>query len=255
MKKHLSFVVYHTILPEESVKTIVEYTPSLKAKEVAWRSALPDYNSYLKLMFASARRFHPDCRLVVLTDKTTPFELPDDVEIKRLDVDPARPAYMRLLAQMDYLRATSDDHHILFMDYDMLIQADLSSLFEKTFDIALSYRNHRRREHPINGGLIIVSGDRLRQALLFLDRVRAIYEKTYTDKFQIWGGLQRSLRDAIGVEPFFSRKADDMTIDGIKVLLLNADIFNYSTDDDDMSGSYPDKKILHYKGNRKQFMK
>jgi hypothetical protein len=255
MKKPLCFVVYHTQLPEESVKTILEYTPSLKQNENEWRKALPQYNVYLKLLFTSARRFHPDCKLVVLTDASTPFDLPKDIEIKRLDVDAARPAYMRFLAQIDYLKHADEEHHVLFMDYDMIIQDDLSGIFDHFFDIAFTYRNHKKREHPFNGGLIIVPNNRLKQGQLFLERVKAIYDKNYTDKFQIWGGLQRSLRDTVGPENFFSRQSDVLIIDGIKILLLDADVYNFSTETDDMSGSYPDKKILHYKGNRKQYMK
>lgn len=237
----ITFVVYHTLLPKSSIETIVSNTKSLQ--NGFWSDSLKDYETYIQILFASAQKHHPDCKCVILTDRSTPFSLP----VIRFDLDPSKPALMRLKAQIEFLKQ-SKEGPIVFLDYDMIIQENLLKI--ENFDLALSYRNSP--ETPINGGFLFVRD--IPKALLFLNKVHALYERKYTGLWNIWGGAQRCLIETIGYENFQRRESDIINVEGCNILLLPADTYNYSTENDQMDGFYPDKKILHFKGNRKKEM-
>ena len=115
-------------------------------------------HQYIQTMFASARRFHPDCRAVVLSDQATRFPPRADIDIIRYELDAQQPMLARSIAWLAYLRAARG--HTVFLDSDLLINGDLSHIFAVDFAAALTYRDGDSK-WPINAGVNFAHGDHL----------------------------------------------------------------------------------------------
>jgi hypothetical protein len=213
-----------------------------------------DYRVLLTILFRSVELFHPGAKAALLSDERTPFEsLPAHIDIVRAPIDPDRVLYSRLLARMDYVRRHAGTSPVVFLDSDMIVNADLGPLVAEEFDVALTYRDHHRRV-PINGGLAVVKGGPQGAGLRFLERVRSIYVEEFSTKLH-WGD-QRALISAVGYDRFALRTSDLIDVDGTRILLLPCEQYNFSPENDEraIAGALRDKRILHFKGERKRLM-
>lgn len=248
---NITFVTYHTDLSEEAVQVLLEKNPIFK--DLHWEKYLPLSRQCVNLMFESLKLVYDDCRYVLISDFSTHFEEIEGVELIRYDVDPDKPAYMRLTAQIEFLK-NNPATHVVFLDYDMLVQHDLSPLFEKDFDIGFSYRlmyNGIYCPCPINGGLILAHQKHIDTAAAFLESVKDTYDKNYPNNKE-WGGFQGAVADVVGDENIFYKKSDIITINDSRILLLPVEEYNYTIAKKDQIVEYmPDKKILHFKGPEK----
>ena len=148
------------------------------------------------------------------------------------------------------MRGTSP---VVFLDSDVIVNADLGPLLAEEFDVALTYRDHPNT--PVNGGVIIVKGGAHGSGLRFLERVRSIFDQEFSSA-RLWWGDQRALIAAVGHERFAHRQADTVEVDGTRVRLLPCDRYNFSPADDEqaIAAELGDKCILHFKGARKRLM-
>lgn len=122
----------------------------------------------LMTLFKSARKFHPDCRCVVLTNEKTKIAASPDYTIVRYDVDVRKPMFAITQARTEYLKEADGSSHIIFIDTDMLVQQNLDALFELDFDIALTYRADFSCD-PINAGLFFINRLGIAKALSFFE--------------------------------------------------------------------------------------
>ena len=237
----LTFATFYIDISEEVKQSILAIEPSFTIHKEF---------QLLQAFFASARRFHPDCRTVILTDLKTVINLSADIEIMRFDVDNRLVGFSRTLAQKAFLKQTTPPESVLFLDYDMLIQSNLDAMFQQPFDVALTYRRH---PVPINGGFIAIHGDGYEGGLAFMEKMVTISHQK--PQYYTWFGNQRALVRSVGVNNFFDRTSDLIEVDHIRILFLPGELYNFSTPDDvAMDGDYPDKKILHFKGRRKEYL-
>uniref|UniRef100_A0A7S0MX55 Hexosyltransferase n=1 Tax=Pyramimonas obovata TaxID=1411642 RepID=A0A7S0MX55_9CHLO len=131
----------------------------------------------IKLNFESARLTHPLCRLVILTDTSTPFSLDEmdppcptcagpKVEVVRArGLDAAEEMVSRLRARIAFLGQERGTHHLVFLDTDMLVVRSLAHVFAEPFDVAATWRHSAHM--PVNGGILFARLDRLRRAAAF----------------------------------------------------------------------------------------
>ncbi|MEY2470124.1 MAG: hypothetical protein QOF21_2822 [Actinomycetota bacterium] len=214
-----------------------------------------DYHEMVALAFRSARLFHPHCATVLLTDEHTRWEgLEPDVEIRRHAIVVDRFNLARFDAEIAFVRDAPPASLIVVMDSDVLVNDALGDLADGTWDIALTYRDHD--EYPINKGVVIVNGDRRAHALKFLERARHCYEIEVAADSGWWGD-QRALINAIGRAEFAARESDLMDVGGVGVRLLPCDTFNFSPDADGrtLGRALANKRVLHFKGPRKVWMR
>lgn len=250
----ITFVTYYTELSKQGVERILQKFPLFRERH--WESVLPYARDCIHLLFASARLSHPGCKNVILTDTATPLKAEKGVEMIRLDLDPDQPAYMRLAAQIHFIKNFVSGP-MAFLDYDMLVQGSLLSLFDKRFDLAVSVRTtYQGKPHPcpINGGLLIVHPDGIESSVTFLKKVLAYYDAHYAE-FKNWGGFQGAINDVVGDANIFGRTSDIIETAGTRLLILPEDIYNFTLGGEAHLVEYvPDKKILHFKGMRKDDM-
>lgn len=220
-----------------------------------------DYSLLIDLMFRSASLFHPDCQRVVLTDYQTDLSYLDkSIKAHRIQVDPNRVPlmYSRLVAQVDYIRSNNFASDMVFLDSDILINSNLESLFKQDFDIALTIRDLEIM--PVNWGVMLVSKNGGQNVINFFEKILTIFKDKYFTGDVFWRD-QYALMDAIGRDNFFNRSSDVICVDGVKILLIPCDIYNFSPDNNLSKSTYSSiafelsqKQIIHFKGERKKLM-
>jgi hypothetical protein len=195
----------------------------------------------------------PGAKTILLTDERTPLgALPANVEVVRCSVDRDRVVHSRLLAHIDYLRDRAGESAVVFLDPDVIVNADLTPLLAEEFDVALTYRD--LPQMPINDGVIVINARAARAGLRFLNRVRSIYDRHCADD-PYWFGSQRALIAALGTR-FADRRSDLIRVRRCRVRLLPCEQWNFSPEPDQhaIAAELGDKYILHFKGERKPLM-
>jgi hypothetical protein len=190
-----------------------------------------------RIMVASVRRAMPSGRIVHLADqKTRPVDGADDVI--RLPYDGVHLMTFRLLqfARLDPCEA-------IFLDTDVIVQRDLSPLFESDFDVALTRRENIGVDPqgvdvaavmPYNTGVMLSrpSGwDFWHNALKYCE--------TLPEEARRWWGDQFAIKAVAEIAP-------------LRIEELPCDLYNYSPalDTEDVSRRF----VVHYKGMRKPWM-
>lgn len=222
-----------------------------------------DEYDVLLSMAASVRHSLPGSRLIVLTDRQTSFpEVLGADEVMRFDIPRERLMLCRMQAQRAYLASALYDAPSAFVDSDIVFNQPLDEVFERPFDVGLTYRmdGFCRIEGqviniPVNGGVMFFQPDRRTAALAYYKRALDAHLKQ-PEKYFAWGGNQIALLDAVGREAFFARDADDTTIDGTHYRFFPCERYNYTPPADAIPS--PDEAgerlVLHFKGKRKSAM-
>lgn len=238
---NLIFVTYH-----------VEVSEDIERKVLSMQRYFSRFEPMLliKALFESARLQHSSCRTVLLTDKTTQFSgLPESVEIYRYGFDISKLTMSRTQAQLEFLKGLTTDSHVIFLDSDILVQECLSDIFMQEFDVGVTYKQH---VIPINGGVIFIHGKSRSIGCSFLGKIVELMEEQF-QQFQTWYGSQYALRQIIPIPSHLKDESIIGTSNGIKILLLPANKYNFTTPGR-MQGYYPEKAILHFKGFRKKYL-
>jgi hypothetical protein len=180
-------------------------------------------------MIHSVRR-HMDCEIVQLTDLTTPML--DGVDsVRRLEGTVVSSFLARHLANLD--------GETLYLDYDTVVMEDVSTVFEQSFDLAITKRTQEEIDSrpvfkacPHNVGVMFSRSPALWKAIA--DRYDSRGDEPSWMKFQI------IVTEAINVLKEFT------------FLELPSERYNYTPNDrlEDLSG----RSIVHYKGFKKSWM-
>lgn len=234
----ISFVTFYIDVTARTMDNIHRTTSTITVTEP---------HDYIRTMFASARRFHSACRQVILSDRHTRFPAHPNTDIIRYDLDAENPMLSRSGAWLRFIEGA--ENHTIFLDSDILINGDLSGLFDRDFDVALTYRDEDK--WPINAGINFAHGGRREGAARFHRRWLQRYRSKHSHS-SVWGGDQDALREMLSTVDFARDDAFCHDLDGIEVLFLPCSTYNFSTSMKcEMDGYYPEKKVLHFKGRRK----
>lgn len=238
----LTFVTFYMDVTDQTMASIHQTTSTITVTEP---------HQYIQTMFASARRFHPDCRAVVLSDRATRFPPGAEHDIIRYDLDPQQPMLSRSIAWLAYLSAARG--HTVFLDSDLLINGDLSHVFAADFAVALTYRDGDSK-WPINAGVNFAHGARLDKAAAFHETWLKEFRVVHGER-SVWGGDQDSLRELFAAVDFAREDSFNWRLGELDIRFLPCARYNFSTARaHEMGGYYPEAKVLHFKGKRKPFM-
>lgn len=210
----------------------------------------------LDMMFASAERTHGRSvvKKTILTNASTDLSLLRTTAT-RVEHE-ARPRTLmrdRAAAQSRYFDAYSFEDPVVLLDSDILLVRSLSSLFQRDFDIAVTWRS--RDEMPINNGLILVNNRRPDVARAFFRRYVQIFDERYLSDAD-WYGDQMALQDAVGCRREAFEDHAVIESSGCKVLLLPCSHYNFSPGKSLLKLAWPAKgrAVFHFKGRRKPQM-
>ncbi len=214
-----------------------------------------EYMSMIDMMFASARLMDRSARTVVLTDNNTDFgqcRTPIDA-IVRTDVDAGKLMLERTRSQLRYIETSAFAAPIVILDSDILINAPLQKIFDIDFDVALTWRESKVQ--PINGGFLILNNQRPDVSRHFFQKFCSLYVERYADQ-AAWYGDQLALRDCVGLPLKQMRERNLVDVEGCRILLLPCDSHNFSPVNryTEIQADWPEKVVLHFKGDRKRLM-
>jgi len=220
-----------------------------------------------KLSIASVRKVDPYAKIVVYTDE--PDSTPHIEGTERRLMTPGRPAMIANLdAQVNFMLTTEHSDNVLFLDSDIIMRWAFP--FDSRSDLYVTWRDHEGWSNgekvigvaelmPYNYGVVGASvNPRSIEAFIWL-RARIIQMGI---KYQNWYGNQMALADLCG------RRAESGSITSVRkiswhhtddkgtpitITQLPCEIYNYTPEKEyeDITGKY----ILHFKGNRKDWMK
>lgn len=185
-------------------------------------------------MVKSVRKNIPDARVVQFTHKAdNALSFVDDVVIRSANG-------MGLMeARIDHFANYPHDE-ALFLDPDILVQKDVWEVFDNPFDIAIAHRNEPltldgadvSKDMPYNTGVIFSRGVNFWRATLELMKPMSLDDRN-------WFGDQIAVAQLIKDGHFKVREIDNK-------------IYNYSPKKE--SENVSACSIVHYKGNRKEWM-
>jgi hypothetical protein len=219
---------------------------------------------FLNASAQSVRRACPGARVTVITDEHT--ALPDGFHADRLirrRIDPAALMYERKLAERDYLRSPEYGGCTVFLDVDCVVLRDLSAVFERQFDVALTWRGWPALEQFINEGVILVRPGAAARA--FYDELLACYDSLldnaaardyYHCDLRRQRGSQLALATLVNFD-FFSRHTPQaMRLNDVDVAFFPCETHNYSPSApaDLAEDNLRDRLVLHFKGERKHLL-
>ena len=177
----------------------------------------PEHVGRAKVFLRMMRMFSPRSHIVQMADRDTVGI--DGVDgCVRTDNDELGQWHFKAMLEFPY-------EQFLRIDYDVVLRADVSEVFEHDFDIAIA------KEHNslMNNGVVFVKNRE------FFREASAEYRNTTIDS---WNDIQNAMQFAIDGGKFRVRKLDPSVYNWIyKIGTKN-----------------PDAKILHFKGARKEYM-
>ena len=260
----MTFVTFHASLNPET-------ETALQSKGIHLAAA-STYERQINWLLRSAEFYFPGCRMVVITDLETQFDdvihdrLQGPIELFRANAPGHGAMLTRARAQVEWLEheqrnQTLHIDPILLVDSDMIINGSLDELRASDYDVALTYRTHRKM--PINGGVFIIAPGKIDEALRFSRWVEDIYTSTFPN--DLWFGHQRSLIVASGSDDFeasdkrslmarcpLSSSGDDRSV---RLKLLPVEQWNHTVDVRMKAmKAFRNARILHFKGSRKLLM-
>lgn len=190
-----------------------------------------------QIMVASVRKTMPTARIVQMTDYDTKPVIGVH-EVIRKRYDGKYPMPYRLLHLKDF-----PDADAVFLDTDVVVQKDLSPIFENDFDIGLTIRY---------GPILDLDGIDITKTMPYNTGVmfsrpagRPFWDEAYRYCLTLpkedkeWWGDQLSVKAAADTPP-------------AHVKTFPCGLYNYtpSRPDEDLS----EKFVVHYKGRRKEWM-
>ena len=227
-------------------------------------SELPsfEYVGLLEQLFESSRLRAPQARRILLTDAHT--QLPafePDVEVRRVSLDRAHLMYERMRVQHEHLRGRPEGRATVFVDSDVVVNAEPSPIFAEAFDVGLTHRPVV--DAPFNGGVIFVAPGRGGEE--FFGKALECYDALadapaiaplYTKSLRCWWGDQFALAALVGWRALAERgDAVTLSVDGLHVRIFPCDTHNYTIEPRAYApGELDAKYLIHFKGARKQMM-
>lgn len=198
------------------------------------------YREQLDMQIASAKKVMPSIKIHVLTDyktKTSPYSN------FRSDIDHNHFTRDFLKIQATFLKSTAFEP-TLFTGTDSLFQKDIGSVFDQSFDMAVTWRENKDNM-PINTGSVFV---RTKKAA---DLLFELYYKAHG--FDNWFADQLAYYEILGKRnyaPFLHRIA----YRDYKILFLPSRVYNFIPQKRILPPHDEEAAILHFTGPRKEFM-
>lgn len=233
-----------------------------KIKEARSTYAYPNFiyidnpEAILDALFGAIKKFHPDAELIILTDNMTHLKVNPSIKIIRYPMETKLVEYESLKAKLTFLKKTTHKSHVIFLEWDMLIQKPLDSIFNDDSDIYFTIRNVFPM--PFNDGLIAIKRDGISSACRLLEFFLSKYENFSSNKYKSWYGFQLILK-MLFLPAFIKIKPKEysdlkMTFQGTKIGFLDGNIYNFYPVKTNIKEYYPEPKVIHFAKENKVAM-
>jgi hypothetical protein len=255
----ITFVAYYVQFKKKVVKEVNQAYKSISLGDDYVPPTTP--LKMIQAMFESARQLHPNANMLLITDEETEIFLPEFIKVYRL---PRETDYMEIemvKAKIFALRNLDLEGNVVFLDSDMIVNANLDHIFEQEAHLFFTYlqkchaptklESNIRVLFPINIGFIAVKDQSKKAVADFLEAICEQFPAFKDKKYWYWLGFQYLLLELFGKELMKNEKQG--TLESLvfsrrllKVAFLNANIYNFIVTLE--RKMLPDAKILHFKG-------
>lgn len=250
----ITFVVNLCQIPKKTEQIIVKMICSLKP-DLGFELIL----ECLEELYLTAKYYHPDCNFVVLSDQHSDLKLPDGIELIRYDLDVTKFTLSRQYAYAEFLKEKRDSN-VIFIDPDMLIQANLDSIFDTRFDVGLTFVPPTHKNYILSGALIFVPRGSHEKARDYIMATIKIIESLIDNKHVWYGGQEAIIKyfksnKIIIPKLLIENRLKETLIetDNKRFLLLPGYKYNWTIKKSCKNVRKP--AIVHFKGARKALMK
>ena len=239
----LNFITHYIALSKYEIQNIKRITPTFL-----------DYppENLMRILFKSIDRINPNANKFILTDLETPLSHFENVTVKRY---PRKKGVIssQISAYMNFMKEWDRNDPIVFIDWDMILQRDLTPLFSDACDIMLTCREIRNDQTPINTGIIIIP---VNSSLKIYDLFEDILNELRDNPEYIateWVGDQLFLSNLLK-DVLEEKTSGVFDYKGLKIKILDCNEYNFTPLYSSEKRFYPDKFIVHFKGLRKTWM-
>ena len=248
-QSELSIFVYHTAVPEGQPIVPISDTQSLDQREFSYALILEHFCNI-------ALSHHPLCQIFLVTDSDTPTELNHpNVQVIRLALDTASPMFERVVAMNAFVQSEVFTGPVAFLDSDAFVNRKLARIFEKSFDVAVTYRA-APAAMPFNEGVLFAKVEDKRAVRGFFDAYLGTYASlcattVLQDKFgEEFSNIKRWRGGQLSLNIVATKHGQEKTQ---RIKVLNCDPFNFwlSPGSTFTIAELKEKYILHLKGPAK----
>ena len=180
----INIFTFHTSVPESASK--------ISLPDVAVDHGAIDYDVICEEMVRSALAFQPDAHVFFVTDTDTMPGLEHPrVSVIRLPLEREFPMYERVQAMWAYAHSSLYQKPTVFLDSDAFINKDISWVFHKDMDLALTYRGGGLM--PINEGVFFANAKDTEAVARFFDQYLSVYRCLLRDPVvrETYGDVRR----------------------------------------------------------------
>lgn len=252
MVKFVSFYIKPSKLEAERFETTYKLTHR------GTYEPADDPDKILTLMFASAKRFHPDASLCLLTDERSKFKLHPSIEIMRYPRRSDELDMEMLYALIHYLKENQGKDNTIFLEWDQLVQGHVSNIFIGKADLYFAYR--RIPPVPIDDAFIAIgSGPNYKEKIDFFEVILQQYDHLPSNKLRYW--LGKSLIFSLMMfEPMLKAAMHKKIIHGFEfknlyIRILDGKKYSRKVLWHEITKFIPDALVLHFSNKKKRKIK
>lgn len=226
------------------------------------------YSHILAHFVRAAHALIPKCNIILVTSGEA--EVGDGLkgaQIVRLKVDSYSPMLERAYAMNAYVKSSLFTANTLFLDSDAIINGNIQDIFDRKFDVGLTFREDSHLM-PINEGVLLASARNKSAVHDFFDRYLGTYTNLLEDlkiaerfgsefsNLKKWRGGQLSLNAVVADQLARRRNSESGGQRGRSNLeFFHCDRYNFTPGARAYSDSeLSEKKIIHLKGNLKEHL-
>jgi len=247
----ITFVTHFVKLKPDVIKKINRARADYTGKAF-FNIASPE--PIISTLHKSIKKFHPESSLIILTDESTKLEIDPTIKIIRIPMTTSEIDYESFKAKTHFLERHSIKTHIIFLEWDVLVQSNLDEIFlNDNRDVYFTFRN--LLPMPINDGFIAVNKNGIFNAIKLFSIILDRYKNFISSKFRYWYGLQLILKEMF-LPLFFQIKPKKiwhmrLNFQGVKVGFLHGKKYNYNPLVKSIDEYLPNHKVIHFSKHKK----
>ncbi len=250
----LTFVTYYVKPPPEELerlKTVYQLTHH--------KNYIPESNpdEIISIMFASVKKFHPNARCCLLTDKESQFKLDPSIEIIRYPRKTYKLDMEVLRALIYYIKTSKEEVNTIFLEWDQIVQGDVGYIFKKKADLYFAFR--RIPPVPFDDAFIGIGSGHFESIADFFKMIINEYRCIASKKLRYWLGKSLILSLML-FDHYLKRAGTKSRIVGFKwndlfIVTLSGKKFSKKLVQDELTEYQKDSLILHFSNKKRQYLK
>lgn len=222
-----------------------------------------DYNSSanvdetLSILHASVKKFHPEAEFTLLTDQTSRFTLPPSIKLVRYPRKSDELDREVLYALIYYLQQSKEQVDTIFLEWDQIVQADLTPLFARRADLYFAFR--RIKPAPIDDAFIGIGRRNFGEVINFFNILLNEYYSMPAKPLRYWLGKSLILSflffDRMEQAAARGKTIAAFVIENTTISIVDGKEFSKKLQAGEESHYQAGAKVVHFSNQKSRFLK